>query len=113
MARSEPDDVIANVGKDSESSHRDCAGPLFDKGCEGRLQIEVTSNFQNDNFASERLSCGNCPGSQILENRSGRWPRKIGELLGLRRQFEQQIEPLTDQLGAKEANSRHVAARPV
>src|SRR5271156_694333 len=41
--------------------------PLFDKSCEGQLQIEVGSNFENDNFGSERLSCGNCPASQILE----------------------------------------------
>ena len=83
MARSERDDPIAGARKDKEITNYDCAGPLFDKGCEGRLQIEVTLNFQNDDFASERLSCGNCPASQILENRSSWWPRKIGDLFGL------------------------------
>ena len=74
MARSERDDLIAGSRKVKEITNHGCAGPLFDKGCEGRLQIEATSNFQNDDFASERLSCSNCLASKILENRSTCWP---------------------------------------
>src|SRR5258708_3390792 len=96
-----------------KSTDDERAGPAFDNGREGRLEVTFAVNFQDNDLSPERARCLKYVTLLVLERRMPCVFSKVGKRRRLRNQLAQQVEPLGRKLMAKAGHSRDIAARPV
>ena len=47
MARGQRDELIAPAEEERIGGDKECAGPLLDDGCEGRVEVAFAAGFQD------------------------------------------------------------------